>query len=490
MDYLDPKKKRAHRIRLYIGYALMAVAIGLSTLILLFIGSGYYFDGENGLIQNGLLYVDANPEEAEIRLNGELQRSKTNARLVVPGGKYDVELTREGYRPWRRSLILDEGKVRRLTYPRLIPNELKTNVAQTFGKTPDFVTQSQSREFMLMRFADQPLNFLLIDADQIAGAPTTLTLPSSLLVDPNAVGTFDAVEWSGNNRYVLLKHIVPGRVEYIVFDHQNPGASRNVTKTLALGPNVEVSLRDRAENRVLVFDRTTQTARYGDLGNATLEQPVLSNVLDVKGFEDNKLLFVTPKEGSDDEVSVRLRDGDRTYIVRDVAKDERYFLEIAKFGNSIVVAAGAPKEGKVGVYRNIANYLNANPERTFALATTVLLIDKLEYVSFSVDASVVVAYGAGQFASHEFEADRSYKFNISETFDSSHELRWMDSSRLNYVSAGLTYSVDFDGSNVEKLVSGASSLGVYYDRDFENLVSFTVSSGNTLFQLTSTSLRL
>src|SRR3989337_4262950 len=104
MDYLDPKKKRSHRRRLYLGYVLTAIAIGLSTLILVYLGSGYYIDGENGLIQNGLIYLDASPEAANISLNGKLQRSRTDARLVVPGGKYDIELTRDGYRPWRRNI--------------------------------------------------------------------------------------------------------------------------------------------------------------------------------------------------------------------------------------------------------------------------------------------------------------------------------------------------------------------------------------------------
>src|SRR5437868_1052460 len=102
MDFLDPKKKRAHIIRLYVGYFLMAIALGIGTLILMFELFGYDVNHKTGgVIQNGLVFVDAHPESAQIIVNGKPE-GQTDARLTLPAGQYSFELKRDGYRNWKR----------------------------------------------------------------------------------------------------------------------------------------------------------------------------------------------------------------------------------------------------------------------------------------------------------------------------------------------------------------------------------------------------
>src|SRR3990167_6869978 len=60
MDFLDPRKRRAHHIRLMIGYGLMAVAIVLTATILVYWAYGYGFNTKTGgVVENGLLFVDS-----------------------------------------------------------------------------------------------------------------------------------------------------------------------------------------------------------------------------------------------------------------------------------------------------------------------------------------------------------------------------------------------------------------------------------------------
>ncbi len=67
MDYLDPVKKKAHKRRLYLGYGLMAIVVAFATIILVYLGSGFYVDRQTGaLIQNGQILVASRPEGAEI----------------------------------------------------------------------------------------------------------------------------------------------------------------------------------------------------------------------------------------------------------------------------------------------------------------------------------------------------------------------------------------------------------------------------------------
>ena len=64
MEYLDPKKHKAHLIRLAVGYLLIGIALILTTVILLY--RAYGFGLKNGeVIQNGLIFVSSRPNPAD-----------------------------------------------------------------------------------------------------------------------------------------------------------------------------------------------------------------------------------------------------------------------------------------------------------------------------------------------------------------------------------------------------------------------------------------
>src|SRR5690242_13199615 len=92
MDFLDPRKIRAHTIRLFIGYGLVGLALLIATVILGLYTYGFDFNRKTGtVIQNGLVFVDAQPESASIYLNGQ-SKGKTSARLQIAEGHYGLEL--------------------------------------------------------------------------------------------------------------------------------------------------------------------------------------------------------------------------------------------------------------------------------------------------------------------------------------------------------------------------------------------------------------
>ena len=88
MDFLDPVKIRRHKIRLITGYALLGVAIFLTTTVLIFLAFGYGVGKDGQIIQNGLVFVSSKPNPAQINLNGNNTGSSTNARLQLPAGQY------------------------------------------------------------------------------------------------------------------------------------------------------------------------------------------------------------------------------------------------------------------------------------------------------------------------------------------------------------------------------------------------------------------
>jgi hypothetical protein len=113
MDFLDPKKRLAHRRRLIIGYVLMGIAILTVTYILVLITGGYGYNRKTGaIVQNGLVFVDSHPIGSKIYINGQ-DRGDAPGRFVLEEGKYKVEMKREGYRTWSRDFNLDGSSIER-----------------------------------------------------------------------------------------------------------------------------------------------------------------------------------------------------------------------------------------------------------------------------------------------------------------------------------------------------------------------------------------
>lgn len=137
MDFLDPKKKKSHKIRLYIGYALMTIAIGIGAMVLLYAAYGYGVDRSGNVFQNALVFLASTPDGAEVNIKNQSgsysQTTTTSTRLVLPGDDYNFELLKQGYRTWSRNVSLRGGQVERLVYPFLFPNDLVTKDRQLYN---------------------------------------------------------------------------------------------------------------------------------------------------------------------------------------------------------------------------------------------------------------------------------------------------------------------------------------------------------------------
>lgn len=489
VDYLDPKKKKAHVRRLYIGYVLIAIAIGLAAWILLYIGNGFYLNKNGEVIQNGLVYVESSPSGAKISLNGKQQNDTTDARLVIPESTYELILSADKYRPWRRTFDLTGGSVRRITYPRMYPVSLKTDVTQTFGEVPDMVESSVNRRLIMLHMASSPLQMQIFSTDEPLNAPIILTLNSDLITNPQAKATYRVSEWTENAEFVLVERTTSEMSEYLLLKTSQINEQRNITRELNIPSGATVTMRDRKENQYVVYLPADKSIRFADLNNKTLiDQPVAQNVLAFKAFESDKILYATPSETDKTKTKIRLFQSGKVYEIREVLSSEKYFLDMAKLGRTLVMLAGSQAEKKIMVYRNPVEYLQSNQNVSHPVATTALRVTNPQFASFSASASIVMLYGEGEFAAHEFEADRSYNYKLDLIYDQTKPLRWMDGARLNIVSGDYLYSVDFDGSNLEKLIPGRAAYGAYFDRDYTRLYSFLTNKDSSLFQMTTTRL--
>jgi hypothetical protein len=477
MDYLDPKKKRQHRTQIAIGYALFAIAIGFATLLLVYLTNGYYIDrGTGQVIQNGLVYVDSKPGGAEIFLNGEKQRGATDARLVLPDGTYDIELRREGYRNWSRNLILEGGSLRKLTYPRLIPETLTTTPTGSLRSNPTTALQSIDKRWIALGYSDSPLLIDLIDTESPTPVADTILIPRNIVANQTE-GKIEIIDWADDDRTFLAKFTSGETTSYLLIDRENPENSQNLN-TIFKNPTFEISFQDRKKDKFFVYQASTQSLFRGDLNSGVSPTPIEIKVQQYKTFGNDWLLYVT-ESGEEGLVEVRFKRGDKDYLIKYLKTDDDYLLQLAKLGNAPVMGISSPIENRAIIYNDPEDYLNNNPDAKIPVATTVLRVNNPIDLRISTDSSVIMAYGANNFASHEFDADRSYNFKIDIPIDPIQEIRWLDGQHFLFSSNEKQMMMDFDGSNMYELANSMPIIGSFYTNDINKMYSFTAAVAET-----------
>lgn len=480
MDFLDPRKKRANLIKLYIGYGLMAIVIGFGTVVLLYSSFGYGVDRRTGkVIQNGLVFVSSKPSGATIKLvpkDGKKQPdTQTDTRLTIPANQYDITLSKEGYRDWQRKFELDGGSVERLVYPLLFPNNLVTTDVQLYAAQPKLITESPDKRWILVQRPGSETDFEVFDANKPDPTAVISAIPASLLTaGPNQ--SLKVVEWSSNNKHVLLKHTFGDSYEFVLFNHENAGESININKQFNITPS-EVVMFDKQPEQIYVYMTNGGVLQKGHIKDKKIT-PLLTNVVKFKPHGTDMIEYIsTDTVAKDGKVAVKLRTNGTDYLLRELPTNTSYLLDIAKFDNRWYMVAGAQSENRVYIYEDPLDALRSrstDPDRIIPVRTT--RVDNPQKVSFSANARFIAVQGVNQqFTVYDADMDRQYRYQIDKPLDASAPATWMDGHRLVSVSEGKIVVFDFDGSNVQVLNSALTGTTPQFDREYSALFSLSAS---------------
>lgn len=475
MDFLDPKKKRAHKIRLYIGYGLVAVALAIATLILVFAAYGYDIDRKTGdIIQNGLVIVDAHPEPATVLVNGE-EKGTTDDRLVLPADKYLIELTRAGYLPWKHEVNLAGSSIEQLVYPFMFPERLVTKNLQTYNGVPTMASESPDRKWLVVSIPETLGSFQVVDLGN-SGHPTkAVALPADTMTVAAGAHTFEAVEWSSDNENLLVKHSFTGGVEFLLLNRDRPENSVNLNKLFPGQVFTAVSLRDKKADQFYLFNSAEGTI-YTANSRTRSATIMLSKVLSYKTYEDETLLYATnPTNAAMSEIHVNQKGQD--YILRTVPKSDTYLLDMAQFDGRFYLVAGSGADGRAYIYRNPFDDLNRRPTRT-PQPIRVLITPGAEYVSFSAIARFVAVQGGSAFAVYDAETGRQFRYDTKLEVKPHQKATWMDGHRLMLNSKGYVQVFDFDGTNLHQLSASSSIYTPFFDRGYTALFTLSPNSSD------------
>lgn len=476
MDFLDPKNRKAHRIRLFIGYGLMAVALAIATVLIAMLTSGYDVDRKTGeVIQNGLVMVGSQPVEADVSVNG-VPKGRTDQRLILPEGSYSIELKRDGYRSWQHKVTLEGSSIEQLVYPFLFPVKLESKPVTTLAARPGMVSQSPDRRWLVMQDMSKLGQFDLYDLNDKDTPLTKLSLPADTFNTAAGEHTFKEVEWASDNTNLLLEHRWPTGLEYILLNRSNALQSINASKLFPDFGVFQLSLRDKKPNQFYLYNPTTRSLLSGTSGTPQ-PTPLLAHAVQFKSYKDDTIIYVN------DSKEVHLLQKGKDYLIRSLPESSLYLLEYAEFNNKAYLVAGSASDGKTYVYVDPLASLTRVPARA-PQPLRVLIVEKPEYVSFSAIARFIAVQSGSKFAVFDAETGRQFRYDLKLELAPNHEAGWMDGHRLSLVSNGKNIVFDFDGQNLQFLSSGLPGGQLYFNRDYEAMFSLAANQDKTELQRT------
>ena len=491
MEFLDEAAEKRHRIRLLVGYGLLAIAIGIGLLLLIYRSwYGYSLNMNGEVEQSGLVFLSTNPGGATITANGKVLSGRTDARLSLSYGRYTMSLSLDGYRTWQHIIDVQGGDVQRFNYPLLFPKKLTTKSIGSFEAGTQLFSVSPDKRWLIVKQNETDANattrhFTVYDLKD----PTKLTstdylLPASMYTTGDGSEGWSVVEWSADNRHMLLQHTYTqtntSAHEYIMLDRTSPDASQNLTRLMNLSTDEALTLFDKKYDQYYGFNAATGVLRAFSQSGAVLRDQ-LEHVKAYKADGADTLLYVTdlPESGKQvtGTVNVMLRQGSKRLLLRRLpASASAYYLATAHYDGVWYVAVSAAGEKGAYLYRDPFAQASET-ENVLPQPWRFLRIDQPGVLVFSDNGRFLLLANGQNCTVYDAELVSVRRFTIPRQLDSPQTaVAWFDGYRLSYVSGSVLNVLDYDDQNAVQLQTALAAYPTFVSNDGKYIMSF--SSGD------------
>jgi hypothetical protein len=465
---------------LVVGYFLVAIVIFLATVILVYGADGIGIDTKTGqIIENGLLFVDSQPGGATISLDGKVQPNKTAARFVMPAGIYKLSISKDGYYGWGRSIVLYEHTIDRYVYPFLFPQKPHVTALKLFASPPPLLTETPDRHFLLVAEPGLPsLTFDQYDTNNLATQSQSLALPKQLITGDASPASFKEVEWSSDNKHLLLQHNFDGGTEFIVFDRTDPTKSFNVNKLFNVTP-ADVRLRDKKIDQLYIYSQTDQTLQVADTGQAVLAPVFLKHVLAYKPYGSTLLTYVTDVGMKAGQVQARVWNDGKTYPLYTFNAGNIYLIDAAQFQGHWYYVAGSDKASRIAVFKDPLDSIN-NPSFAKAVPLLGFVIPNASKLSFSDNTRFIALESGQKMAVYDIEMASAFYYTVKQPLSS--PLHWMDGHRLIGQTGNNVYVADFDNNNPRQITPSVYGQGGFFNRNYQQFITVASSDNGPVLE--------
>ncbi len=457
MEFLTKKQKQRRTKQLFFGYALLSVLTILLSFILVSTARGYVFFSRDGeLRQNGLLFLSSKPGGADVYINGVKEQNTTDSKLSLGDGIYLIELKKQGFNTWSKSVELRGGEVSFVTYPRLTPVSPKTATLDSFVSYVPMLSASRDKRWAIAHQESNFLSWKIYDMNNITDPPQPLSVSEAVFgVNTTPVSDAEVLEWASDNVHILIKFVHQDAKRSFLVCSRSDTTCQSLTTIFGVNTNSRFAFWDGRWDQYYYID-ILGVLRRGDLKTAAIapEAIVVDKIGQFYPLADARFIYST-SQGNNDSV-VKLFDGTTVFSIGTFpVQAEKLIFASAGFNSNEYVAVGGSDLNKTYVYKNPAKPKKIADQK---IAPSILLPISSTIVEFSHgNRFLLAAQGANAYV-YDLTSRDQVKSSLLLDGRSPQLLGWIDASRyFTLYQDGSLYVQDFDGLNHRKFLSAVKT---------------------------------
>lgn len=461
----------------------MTVATVVITAAAMLFALGYRFDRQSlSFEQGGLIQLMSSPEAAQVIINGKLQPYVTPGKTDLPPGEHTVELRKQGYRPWSKTVQLAAGQLLWLNYERLFPESIETGAAREFDVLAGVKTSPDRRWMILQTAAERPEFAIANIADEQNIQTVPLTIPeASLTPRPDAPRTFTLLEWDLTSRYVLVKYQAGDLTEYLRLDRAQPAQVINITQAFSL-PVDEIHFA--GDNANLVYVKNGTVLRRLDLGSNNATGALVTGLRDFTVYGTGLVAYTAERERTPGDAGSKYQFAgifadNKEVPVREYPMEHTLLIDYTEYFNKGYLAVADTSGTSVDIIRD-PSQTGAKDNRVF---TTMQLKEPAAWLDFSDNGRMLLAQTGNQAATYDLEIAKQYDFTVQTAAPVTRPFTWIDDYYL-FTDANRTIKLlEFDGANARDITGAEEGFGAAFTSDNQNLLSVGRDSATGTYKL-------
>ncbi len=438
------RKKRVQTARLIVTEIVMVFVVIIAVVILTFVAMGYNVNKDGEFGQSGLVQIKSIPVGANIKIDQESIIARTNTNRMLAPGEHTIELTKDGYDTWHKTIVSEAGWLLKLDYPRLFYQDRNAEKIYDYPADIPFFVVAPNREQVLYKVS-------ALDEWQLLNVKKSNEISNSTLMVADLIEQRDIIslKWNENSDKVLVESANNGEIEWILLNLRDLSESINLSRTFGMRFSAMDFATDNGEKIIAVENGNLRTVA---VSAKTISQVLASNV---KYFfnSDDQIIYLT----NGNEMLI-YQDGGKDIVLAQYPLDQEVKLAFGEYLNKkqLVVVVGSKMLVYVGDFPSEDN----NLEKMELIAETELPGASESLIVHTHDELFVAKVGR-DLAVYDAELSKLSQFTIEGD-----NYYFLDDYLIatNYDDRMIV--CDFDGENRRELVNTAGNGFIAKDEKY------------------------
>lgn len=447
MIYMDrEQRKRMRNLKVIFSEVIMVLAVIAMVVVLAFLVSGYWINSEGEVDRQGLLQLSSIPTGATVTIDGVenswLERTNTSKNLS--SGEHVIELKRDGYDSWTKTINVSEGLLYRIHYPRLFLQERdKEKILDTSAYSSASVSPDHSYLILMngtTEWETVDLNSEKVEPEKIDVAKLFVGTSSGATPEGIFGGEILDIRWDRDSTHALYQVKFGDNVEWLLMDVTKPEESVNITKQFG-GDFSQIEILDNSSNNLLVVQKGN--LHRIDLSSKSISSVLVENIVDFDHFNQNEVIFsaVNPEA---------TEDADKYYVGTFKIGDS----EIKKLEDVSVPAKVTLSKFYEDKYITVLenDWLKVYKQDDFSQVAEFQIAFVPTTIEVGHNGEFITMTAGTQIATLDMES-----MSVAEWSMENENYGWIDNDMMYAVQDGELIVYDYDGLNRRALASNVSS---------------------------------